>query len=192
MPLRPTTPRTYLLALTLAAALLASGCTTEPPVPVATTTPKAPPIFATEDEALAAAEEFYAEYSEVSNEILRDGGSDPDRIVRFLHPDLLREVLDGYEGYRDKRQRMEGSIGFDSLRIQKVMDDREGPAVIRAYMCGDVTAARLVDQRDVDVTPKERPDRVPLEIEFKTVDRTSELLLSSSEAWEGEDFCIAK
>ena len=60
-------------------ALLLSGCL--PQQPTATPPPEATaaPIFASDEEALAAATAAYAAYLAMSDQILKDGGKDPDR-----------------------------------------------------------------------------------------------------------------
>lgn len=72
------------LALAPAAALLVAlvGCSGTPEIPDADPAPSAPPLFATEEEALEAATAVYEEYLAVSNQVLADGGSDPDRVAR--------------------------------------------------------------------------------------------------------------
>lgn len=190
MPLRSTPSRSYFLALTLAVALLASGCTTETPVPTPTAATTAPPIFASEDEALAAAEEIYARYSIASNLVLQEkGDKGPESLARYLHQELLEDVVDEFRQYRKDGIYSKGDIRYDSMRLQSYSDDGVHEAEIVVYLCIDVSKAFLYDEHGKNVTPPGRPDRVPVVLEFQTVDRTQDLLITSSEGWTGDNFC---
>ena len=65
------------LALGLALAACSTGGTPLPPAP----SPSVTPVFASDEEALAAAKDAYTAYLKVSDQILVDGGANPDRIA---------------------------------------------------------------------------------------------------------------
>jgi hypothetical protein len=80
-------PLLVALSLTLLAASL-GACTwpasIPPPPPPATEAP----LFATDEEALEAATAAYAEFLAVSGQILREGGSDPERLKPLVSDEV--------------------------------------------------------------------------------------------------------
>lgn len=189
MPLRSTPSRSYLLALTLAAALLASGCATEPPVPTPTAATTAPPIFASEDEALAAAEEAYGEYLRVVDQILSEGGRAPDRLKKIATPDLYAFEAEGFKQVRADKSHTTGTTTFDSMRIQRFVATRiDRGEQIAAYVCDDYSDVDVVNSDGVSVVRESRLDRVPIEVAFAFSD--GELKVARIDLWEGENFCI--
>ena len=72
--------RTGPVILTVAVLFALAGCVPSDSQPSAAPSPSATPVFASDAEALAAAEKAYAAYLKVSDEIANDGGKDPDRI----------------------------------------------------------------------------------------------------------------
>jgi len=182
---------TFRLAATLAlaSALLLAGCTSDGPIVLPGPAPTTAPVFATDEDALAAAEVAYGEYLKASDAITAKNGADPNTIGEYVDSDYLPEVLDVFEGYRADGLTTRGSIAYDSLELQQHNDTLTGPVIVAFYVCLDVTEARLFDSKGNDVTPPGRDDRVPLEVTMQSDERTSELLLKSSEVWTGADFC---
>jgi hypothetical protein len=185
----PQLSRPAALALTACAALLLSACTTTTPIVLPEPEPSATPVFATDEEALAAAEAAYGAYLEASDAITAKNGEDPDTITPLVHPDYLEEVLEGLVDLRDNKLHSSGAIHFDSVTLQQYEDDLANPATISIYACADASDARLLNERDEDVTPIDRANRIPLEIYFETQDRLPKLLIKSSDFWSGADFC---
>ena len=81
----------------LAAVLLLSGCVPTSPTVTPGPLPSSTPIFATEDDALAAATAAYAAYVKISDQIFMEGGANPDRLKSVatgeqLKADVTRET----------------------------------------------------------------------------------------------------
>ena len=76
------------------------GCAPEDS-PVPPPTPDVKPLFASDEEALAAAEEAYAAYLAMSDEISHDGGVNPERIAPFVTSERLVTELDSFGRQRD-------------------------------------------------------------------------------------------
>lgn len=184
----PQLTRPAALALVVAAALLLSGCIGEPPVVLPSPQSSTAPVFATDEEALAAAEEAYGRYLAASDAINAKDGKDPQTIAPFVHHEYLPELLDEFESFRANRTYVKGHVLFDSIRLQQYSDDLSGPAQIAVYLCLDVTNARLMSYENKDITPT-RNDRLPLEVVFETEGREQQLLVKSGELWTGADFC---
>ena len=97
------------LAVALSAVLMLSACvpTTTPagPTPKTSTTP----VFANEAEALAAATKAYAAYVKVSDEILADGGRNPERINDVATGEAREIAKRGFTKFRDGNLTSTGS-----------------------------------------------------------------------------------
>ncbi|WP_348004555.1 hypothetical protein [Pseudolysinimonas sp.] len=179
--------RTVVGAFALVGLLALTGCIDSHPIPTLPPTPSATPIFASDEDALAAAEDAYRAYQEASTLIVNEGGVDPERIAPYVTEAHLEGELEGFGFYSDRGYRSEGAASFDSMSIQQLQQDANLTLVV-VYLCVDVTNVRVFDQSDVDVTPASRPDRVPLEVSFEAT-RPGHLLVSESSQWSGTDFC---
>jgi len=176
-------------ALAVATALLLAACTGDAPIVLPKPDPTTAPVFATDEDALAAAEVAYGEYLKASDAITAKDGADPNTIGEYVHSEYLPEVLESFEDLRTDHLHSQGRLGFDGMTLQQYTDDLSNPATISVYVCVVATNARLLDEDDEDVTPVERDDRVPLEVTFQTEERQPSLLIRSSDLWTGADFC---
>ena len=164
-----------------------SGCIGGDPLPTLPPTPTATPIFASEEEALAAAEEAYAAYGEVSDLISSEGGLAPERIAPFVTKDQLARELDTAAFYRERGWRSEGRPLTVRVVLQQY-DEFDGVAEVLIYVCLDVSEVRIRDQEGADVTPANRPSLGSLEVGL--VGESAEtLLVASSEQWSDSSFC---
>jgi len=184
----PQLTRPAALAL-VATALLLSACTGQPPVVLPSPQSSTAPVFASDEEALAAAEVAYGEYLAASASISSKERADRSTIEDLVTVDYLEEVNEGLDSYEESDIFTDGVGQFDSLTLQQLDESLEGPVVVVVYLCLDLTDVRVVDKSGRDVTPSDRPNRVPLEVAFESVDRTSALLIDSTELWTGVDFC---
>ena len=90
-------------AVTIAGMLLLAGCGGGDPIPTLPPTPSATPIFASEEEALAAAEDAYAAYRGMSDQISAEGGANPERIAPFVTESRLADELRGFATFALKK-----------------------------------------------------------------------------------------
>lgn len=167
-------------ALTVA---LLTGCATTTigePEPAPTT---ATPVFASDEEALAAAQKVYDAYLKAMNDIARSDS----RNLAAIEDLVTTEQLEREEGERsnlaDQGKRLDGAMAFDSFKLQKV--DPSGATDV--YVCLDLSAARVINQEGEDVTRSDRITKRPLLVHFVWIDDT--LRLSGSESWSSGDFC---
>ena len=77
------------MTLALASALVLTGCTAPPPHTVAVSSPTATPVFASDEEALAAAVEAYEKYLAVSDQIAQEGGAGADSFADVVTDEWL-------------------------------------------------------------------------------------------------------
>ncbi|SDN00741.1 hypothetical protein SAMN05216368_103189 [Cryobacterium flavum] len=171
-----------------------SGCMAAPapPVPatpVAVASPEptvTPPVFASNDEALAAATAAFGEYQSMSNTIAHEGGADPERISDFAVGKVLESELGIYKTLSSGGLHLIGNLAFDSLSIQSA--DLESGEVV-AYVCLDVSGTDVVDATGLTVVPPGRPGRYPIQVSLLRDSASDRLLVEKSDSWSGSNFC---
>lgn len=170
------------------ALLVLSGCLPQSPTVTPTPQPSSTPVFASDEEALAAAEAAYAEYLRVSDAITADGGANPERIEPLVTPERAPAEAEVFAKFASRLLHTQGATAFDSGSLQVYAEDGIGRASLGLYLCIDVTNVRILDSSGSDVTP-DRTNRLPLVVAFETRSGNPNLLISGSDAWNGADFC---
>lgn len=175
--MRPSRVAAALGAVALTAAL---GCLSAcAPTPVPTATPTA--AFASEEEAFAAAEEVYRAYNDALNESrTMTAGADPQRFLTGL---ALESDLEASRYFDEHGLEVagEGVISrFDGIHATLSISESE----VTARVCLDVSNTQVFDADGNDVTPANRPTRLPLEVMF--VRTAATLLISNESLIEGE------
>ncbi|MCD1570484.1 hypothetical protein [Agromyces mediolanus] len=181
----PRTRRTVAAAAAVAFGLVAAlaGCDAGPVDPTSSSPPSpAPPIFASDEEALAAAEAAYAAYAAADAAILADGGKGSDRIKEHVSATYEPTVLKAYAQIAEGGLVVRGEGSIEGARL--IEANRE---VVQIYACLDVGGTVVLNAEGADVTPPERPLRTPMLLRF--VPDEDRLLLDGSEKWDGDDFC---
>jgi len=182
-------PRVSVLVLAALAVFALSGCFAAAPVEPPASSPSAAPVFASEEEALAAATEAYAAYLAVSDQVANDGGVDLNRLKTHVSVEYFEEQKASYSELLDAGLRTSGSTTFQPPKLQS-LEQNDRAALMTIYVCVDVTTVRVLDEASADVTPITRPDQYPLVVEIEGT-KASQLLLRSSLPWAGESFCAA-
>lgn len=167
------------LAVVVVATLGLGGCVA--PEPAATPPPKehAKRVFAS-DEALAAAEAAYGEYMAMTEEIMHDGGADPERLEGLVSADLLEFEVAGYVAMREKGWRGIGTVPFE-LTLQSFDESR-----LIVYACDDVSGVQVVDGTGASVVSPNGQSRYAFEVEF---DVTDSLRMTRKDLWSGGGVC---
>ena len=169
-------------------AIALAGCSAQPPTSKETTSAtEQKPLFATDAEALAAAEAAYANYLEVSDQIARDGGANPERLKGLVSDALYSEQLSAYKELQSSGIHAGGSTAMDHFRIQNFSNLASG-GTFTTYVCLDVSSNPVLDSQGSDVTPNNRQSRIPLSIGF-VGEGSKSLIINSSEVWTGTNFC---
>jgi hypothetical protein len=177
--------------LATAALLSIAGCvpsTAEPAVTPTATASAAAPVFASDEEALAAATAAYAEYLRVSDEIAAAGGQGVEALTPHVDPKFLDQSSAGFEIYRERGISAAGVSTFDSVSLQS-LSESNGTTEVIVYVCLDVSAVRIIDSSGRDVTSATRRTRAPLEVEFHASEATSQPIIVRSDLWAGDDYC---
>jgi hypothetical protein len=175
------------LGFTLAGAGLVSCAGPEGPPVSPGPRPSGTPVFASDEEALAAAEAAYQRYLDVSNAVGKDGWKETARFTEVSRGPALDDDLTAAGDLFDKGLRQVGDLKFDSLTLQRYEADHVGQVLIGVYLCLDVSDVDVVDADGHSIVGSERPDRQPLEVDID--DREKDLKVSRSEPWSGASFC---
>jgi hypothetical protein len=174
-------------SLALAGALLfwLAGCASVPTAPqVGSSSPASPPLLFTSDaEALAAATAAYSKYLEVSDQIARDGGANPERLKPFVSPELFVTEAASFEKLQQRGLRGTGSSSFSNSRVQS-----SGTSTF-IYLCLDTSKTALLNSQGVDVSPATSKVKWPLVIEVTRPVGLEVGVVNTSETWSGTNFC---
>ena len=167
----------------------AAGCTapsTSEPAPTSNP-PTVAPVFASDEEALAAATEAYAEYLSVAGKIAHEGGVDSQRMADVAVDEAFETETAALTGMADAGTVGVGQVKFDSLELQEV---DSGSGAVSAYVCLDVSESDVIGASGESVVPADREERLPLQIGFVFDRDLQRLLLGRSQLWDGENFCL--
>jgi hypothetical protein len=174
----------------LAVAVLLTGCvpqsnTVDPPPE-----PTTEPVFASDEEALAAATDAYKAYQSVINQISREGGANPERITSVVTADRVDKEISGFSQLAESGRRLVGEPTIASTTLQQLFVENSGSTTVVIYVCVDPSGARIIDDAGQDVTPAELENPWPREATFRTVSSgDAQLVLADEVAWEGGSLC---
>ncbi|MBB5842503.1 hypothetical protein HD599_000826 [Conyzicola lurida] len=152
--------------------------------------PTESPLFASDEEALAAAEEAYRAYLDVENVIFAEGGVQPERIEEVAVREALQAAREGFESMKEKGYRAIGEAAFDSVELQQYASSQASEQdLVFVYMCLDFTNQDVLNLENKSVVNPDRQDRQPAEVGFDRSADGSGLILSSRNPWTGEEVC---
>ncbi|MFC5501059.1 hypothetical protein ACFPJ4_02265 [Lysinimonas soli] len=175
------------LLLTLGVLLALAGCAPAASPP-SSSTPSATPVFASDAEALKAAETAYAAYLKVSDQVAQDGWKDPSRLKPFARGEALARDKATANQFAAKSLTQVGSTRYDSAKVEGVSERGRGMVVVTMYLCVDVSGVDVRGPDGTSVVPKDRQTRVPLEVDVDNFEETK-MKVSRNDAWSGTDFC---
>lgn len=170
----------HLSAALLLTALVLTGCTTPTPMPTAPPEPSIVPVFASDEEALAAAEEAYGRFLATSDEIIRDGGAHPERLAPLVSSALYERELAGFSVLTERGIRGTGSTTF-VLRLQSFDTSH-----VTVYACNDYSNTDMVDESGASVLQADRETLKAFEV---TLDPADSLRLIRMDSWESGGVC---
>ena len=163
-PLRPALAALVAALLSVGVGIGLVGCVPGPDASPSPTATAAGPRFASDEEALAAAEEAYAAYRSLADQISNDGGLRPERIATVTTPELAAQEIAGYQELSAAGLRTVGLSQFSSLRL----DDRRPRTdeSVSVVLCDDVSGIEVVGPDGKVVTSPTRPDAVWMAVSF--------------------------
>ena len=180
--------RAAAVALVLVGALSASGRASEAPAADPTPTPSATPLFASDEEALAAAEEAYAAYLAVTDEIYAEGGAGIEKLATVTAGKQLSEDTRGFAEVERLGLHSIGATTYDGVELQQFdRESEEGKGVVTIYVCQDVSLVDVFDASGSSVVRTNRPDRTRFEVKFDGDSESSGLSLRVSGVVPWED-----
>lgn len=169
--------------------LVLAGCVPDDGPIIPSPLPSSTPIFASDEEALAAAEEAYGAYQHEEDAISGRGGAEPDSIDRFATGAALEAAKSGFGKYVTLGYRSVGSTDYELTQLQQYSPyAKDGIGIVSAYLCMDLSGLDVVDAQGASVVSPGRPNLQSFEVSFDLVD--DDLLLSSREPWSGEGVCV--
>jgi hypothetical protein len=171
-------------SLALSAVLVLTGCVSPQPLVMPTPAPTSTPLFASDEEALAAATAAYTEYLRVSDAITADGGTNPERIKPLVTAEQYAVELTGFNDLSSRGWRTKGNSSFKNATLQT--NDFAGSVSI--YVCSVTDAIRVVDAAGADVTPVNTQGFRTLQVSFAAGANFS-LILDRTELWDSESSC---
>lgn len=176
-------------ALLAAAVLLAlAGCVPSAAPSTAEPSASATPVFASDAEALAAAEKAYAAYQEVSDQIGADGGSEPERLIGLVTGKLKQSDLIGYQKLRTEKWHVVGSTKVSAATLQSAdLSSAAAKDAVFVYLCLDVSGVDVLDIAGNSVVSATRPSSQAFLVSFDRLGK--KLLPSSRNSWTGPATC---
>ena len=185
-----------LLAVTALAAGTLTACVPEPdpdPAPrwTASASPEvAEPLFASDEEALAAAEAAYAEYQRLVDVASTSGGVETAGLDVVSDGAALERALADAEDFREAQIHSTGATSFTVHKAQSLKYESSEGTELRIYVCDDVSAAGLWASNGDSLVDQEGSPLIPFEITVAFVARKG-LVLVEKNYWKGTDFCAA-
>ncbi|MFU8947177.1 hypothetical protein ACLRGF_10655 [Mycetocola zhadangensis] len=176
--------RALAVSATLLVVAASVACTT--PAPKPTPTPTA--IFASEDEALAAATDTYEKYTAAFDEANSRGGSDMSSLESYVTPEHLAD-LNQPGRLEENGWHTSGVSTFHVVGLDSVLDD--GALVeLGLNLCRDISEVRVLSADGTDVTPADRLNVLPLTVHFVSHETSPErLIVSEIESWLDNPAC---
>lgn len=172
----------------LALMLLLSGCVPTPPAETPVASPSPTPVFASEEEALAAAEEAYAAYLAALDSALAT--HDDSQLASVAQGEALAAALDSVENFRRQGRHQ---TGLASTRLVEIAQpggllSGESNEPLQAYGCLDISSVHVFDASGGQVDPPDRRNIFPMLITLAW--SSGSILVEDVEVWEGSDFCV--
>jgi len=179
--------RTGSLLVTATLLLALTGCVPVDSHPTSSPSASATPVFASDAEALAAAQKAYAAYLKVSDEVANDGGKDPKRLEGLATGSLLSDDLAGFESFAAKHWHSVGSTKLTNTVLQSADLEPNDKGTVIVYLCEDVSGVDVLDENGVSVVSAGRPELQPFQVQLEL--SRSKLIPSEREPWTGSGIC---
>ena len=147
------------------------------------------PIYASDEEALAAAVEAYEAYSEMSNRIANAGGEGSESIATLVTEDVNEALQAEFAAIREGELRTVGTtIVYGGLL--EAWETSEAEIEASALFCRDVSGTRVVRKDGSDATAPDRDVIQAVRVTFVSgPGNPNDLLISGVERWQDESHC---
>jgi hypothetical protein len=147
-------------------------------------------VFASDEEALAAARAHYEQFVATVDTVLLENGVSPERIDEFASPELAEKEKQGISEFAAKGYRMSGRALITNAVLQSRSESSDIANVVTLYVCMDVSDIDIVDSNGNSVVESTRPDQNAFEVTFDARSSGSmQLLVTSESVWNGGGVC---
>jgi hypothetical protein len=182
--------RPTLVTVAIALVVTLTACTESARIPDAEPSSEGAPLFASDEEALAAATAAYQEYLAASGQVSSSADLDISPIVDLVTEAYLVNEAATLDQFESRGLRTAGDSILAGSALQQWFESGSGGVTVIIYACVDVSNVRLIDRDGVDVTPADRPAIAALEVQFISgVAGSEQLLLESSVPWTDTGVC---
>ncbi|WP_143231547.1 hypothetical protein [Agromyces cerinus] len=176
------------LAAAGAIALLLSGCAGGVPAPSPSpSADAAKPIFASDEEALAALETAYGSFLAVSTAVTAESGASPERLKAVADGAALQDELSAAERFSADGLRTSGTIEFSIQELQST--DYAKGARVSAYVCDDISGLDLLDSSGSSLVLDGRVVKIPYTVVVQG-EQPESMKVVERALWERENFCL--
>lgn len=171
--------------------VLLTGCVGAPaPAPTPTEESTVAPIFASDEEALAAAEAAYERFIDTTTMITNNGGATSEELESVATGAALDEESDAAKRFREEGLRTIGTVTFRVHKLQSVARDADARTVITVYVCDDLREVDLLNAAGESMVVEGRVVDVPYIVAVTATDANN-LRVSEKELWTRDNFCLA-
>lgn len=172
----------------VAVTLILSGCVPTAPVRSVVPKPTSTPIFASDDEALAAATKAYAAYTNALDVAFSTW--DTSKLEGVASGQALLVAKRSVAKYEKLGKHQKGLTRVDDVSLVDPHAVTSVPAAagLQIYACLDLTRVDVVDASGKSVVPAEDARRFPI-IASLSVKPQSILRVDRDEIWNGQSFC---
>jgi len=156
----------------------------------ASPTPSATPVFASDAEALAAAEKAYAAYERAVDGALQSRS--PDGLELVATNDALRAALSSVDAFLKAGRFQRGSSHISSVSaadLSALTEPGRADAPAQIYGCLDVSDVQVVDSTGANLSSSGRQTIFPTLVSLVWSPGTKRLLVSEESVWDGKNFC---
>lgn len=161
---------------------VATGCQPEP-----TPSPSGP-VFASEEEAFAAAEETYRAYVDALNQVDLSDPETFEAVYAWTTGDANEGARKTFSEMHAEGWTVTGASTFDGFGLLEFSPD-VADAIVTTEVCLDVSSVAVTDASGQSVVPSTRLDRQPAVLTFAVAQTGTALAIASSEATDSET-CI--
>lgn len=175
--------RASTLATLVVIAVLLSGCTGEPE-PVETT-----PLFASEAEAFAAAEETYRAYVDALNQVDLSDPETFEPVFALTTGELYATDRKNFSDWHAAGVSLVGESSVLSVRPQNVTALNGHEVVITIDACYDVANVDVLDSSGNSLVTPDRPTIQSLTVHLSPMSDSSDLAVKQIVASESENSC---